>query len=781
MKKTVFRICMAFAALLAMLPLAGQTAEVTPQTAEQVARTFWNLHHDKDVAELRTPMLRLDTRWDAFYLFAPAEGEGFVIVAADDRVRPVLAYSFHNNAMRGTVGPAMSWWLDGWQQQIDELRKEKDGERNEEWKQLLEGKGIPQPLTVVDPMLTTQWDQDAPYNDSCPSRIEFGSSVRALTGCVATAMAQVMKYWNYPERGTGIHTYNSVSFFGLGYTFGVQTANFGATTYDWDNMPNSLTSASPNVQKAAVATLMYHCGVACDMYYGSAAYGGSGTKIRNAPYMREGNALNGIIKYLGYSSSATGMERIKYDDNAWTALVRGELDASRPIIYAGFEQTAGHCFVCDGYDDEDRYHFNWGWSGDGDGFFTLNSLTPNIGSYTYDFTVGQEILVGIQPPTGDDSLCIIRQFPYTEDFETAPTGWKATSSNIRHSYSWMVVDSTGVDGNYSVGAYRAIIETCDDHMYSPSIVTPGDYKVNWQVRARQDSGSDSYTLTVGAETFNDIVESASWQPRELLFSVAEGDTVCLDFLHFAETNCVGFLIDNIVIEQMSDDYTITVSANPSDGGIVAGGGTYQQGQSCTVTVTPAAGYTFINWTENGVEVSIEPSYTFTVTGDRTLVANFDTLMVEISAMVDPEEAASVNGAGTYPYGETITLTLERNEDWAFVNWTEDGEVVSEEMTYTFVATESRDLVAHFVYTEGIGEQSANALVIYPNPVNDKLTLEAQEPIGTVEIFNLMGALVYSQENCGNKVEINTADLQRGIYFIHMMNDKVSETRKFIKE
>lgn len=630
-------------------------------------------------------------------------------------------------------------------------------------------------------MITTQWDQDAPYNDSCPSRIEFGSTVRALTGCVATAMAQVMKYWNYPVHGTGTHTYNSVSFFDLGYTFGEQTANFGATTYDWDNMPDHLTVTSPDVQKAAVATLMYHCGVACDMYYGSAAYGGSGTKIRNAPYLREGNALNGIIKYLGYSSSATGMERNKYDDNAWTALVRGELDASRPIIYAGFEQTAGHCFVCDGYDDENRYHFNWGWSGDGDGFFTLNSLTPNIGSYTYDFTIGQEILVGIQPPTGEDSLCIIRQFPYTEDFETAPTGWEATSSNLRHSYSWMVVDSTGVDGNYSVGAYRAIIETCDDHMYSPSIVIPGDYKVNWQVCARQDSGSDSYTLSVGTETFNDIVESTSWQPRELLFSVAEGDTVRLDFLHFAETNCVGFLIDNVVIEQMLEDYTIILSANPSNGGTVTGDGSYQQGQSCTVTATANDGYTFTNWTENGVEVSTEPSHTFTVTGDRTLVANFAVIMVEISATVDPEEAASVNGTGTYPYGETVTLTLERNEDWAFVNWTEDGEVVSEEMTYTFIATESRDLVAHFVYTEGIGEQSANALVIYPNPVNDKLTLEAQEAIGTVEIYNLMGALVYSHENCGNKVEINIAELQRGIYFVrHISSDGVA-IRQVVKE
>ena len=102
--------------ILTAFPLAGQTTKVSQQTAEQVARTFWNLHHDRDVAELSTPMHRLDIPWDAFYIFASAEGKGFVIVAADDRVRPVLAYSFHNNAMRDKVGSSMSWWLDGWQQ-----------------------------------------------------------------------------------------------------------------------------------------------------------------------------------------------------------------------------------------------------------------------------------------------------------------------------------------------------------------------------------------------------------------------------------------------------------------------------------------------------------------------------------------------------------------------------------------------------------------------------------------------------------------------------------------
>ena len=228
-------------------------------------------------------------------------------------------------------------------------------------------------------------------------------------------------------------------------------------------------------------------------------------------------------------------------------------------------------------------------------------------------------------------------------------------------------------------------------------------------------------------------------------------------------------------------FTISLSANPANAGTVSGDGIYAYGDSCTVIARPNQRYEFINWTENGVEVSTEQSYTFTVTADRTLVANFAMPMVEIRATVDPEEAASISGTGTYPYGDTVTLTLNRNEDWAFLNWTKDGEVVSEEMTYTFVVTESCDLVAHFEYTEGIGEQSANSLVIYPNPVSDKLTVESQDAIGTVEIYNLMGAVVYSQKNCGNKVEINTTDLQSGIYFIRLMNDKVSETRRFVKE
>ena len=228
-------------------------------------------------------------------------------------------------------------------------------------------------------------------------------------------------------------------------------------------------------------------------------------------------------------------------------------------------------------------------------------------------------------------------------------------------------------------------------------------------------------------------------------------------------------------------YIIQVVAKPANGGTVTGGGTYTYGQNCTITATANEGYDFINWTENNIPVSTNPSYSFNVTGNHSFAANFELQTLEITATVEPAEGGTATGGGTYTYGDEVTITVETNEDWAFLNWTENGTVVSEEKTYTFIATASHDLVANLIYTVGVGEQMGNNITLYPNPVNDKLTIEAEATLGTVEIYNLMGALVYSQKGCTNKVEINTSDLQSGIYFIRMTNDNASETRRFVKE
>ena len=237
----------------------------------------------------------------------------------------------------------------------------------------------------------------------------------------------------------------------------------------------------------------------------------------------------------------------------------------------------------------------------------------------------------------------------------------------------------------------------------------------------------------------------------------------------------------LVAQFEGQSYYIATSSNPSIGGTTSGNGIYHYGETCTVTATPAQGYEFVNWKENGSVVSNDASYSFIVNNGRNLTANFAIQTFEITTSVEPAEGGIVTGSGIYNYGDEVTISVETNEDWAFQNWTENGNVVAEDKTFTFIATASRNFVANLMYTEGLGEQGHHTLVLYPNPVNDKLTVEAEEAIGTVEIYNLMGALVYSQKGCSNKVEITTADMQSGIYFIRIMNDMVSETRRFVKE
>ncbi len=227
-------------------------------------------------------------------------------------------------------------------------------------------------------------------------------------------------------------------------------------------------------------------------------------------------------------------------------------------------------------------------------------------------------------------------------------------------------------------------------------------------------------------------------------------------------------------------FDINVSANPSYAGTVEGGGTYNFWQQCIVIATPNEGYDFLNWTENGNQVSTNPTYSFNVSLDRDLVANFALQTIEITASVDPDEGGTATGSGTYNYGDEVTITVETNEDWAFRNWTENGVVLTEDKTFTFTATANRNFVAHLEYTEGVDEFGSQTL-IYPNPVNDKLTIETQENINTVEIFNLVGAMVYSQKDCPNKVEIEMGNLPAGIYFVRLTGANASETRRFVKK
>ena len=289
--------------------------------------------------------------YNNFYIFK--NDEGFVIVSADDRTIPILAYSTEGTFESENIPENLAYWLSGYEQAIQAIIDEQADPSEEivrQWQEMLEG-NLPQQKNVVIPeLLSTKWDQHAPYNNLCPSG--------TLTGCVATAMAQIMKYWEHPVHGTGSHSY-------IHPTYGTLSANFGNTTYDWDNMHGTVTVASPYAEQLAVATLMFHCGVSVNMIYGTEA---SSAYSEDVPYA--------IESYFGYNASNI-LYKSNYSNSAWISLLKSELDAYRPIYYCGSGIYGGHAFVCDGYDSDNKFHFNWGWSGNANGYFAIGNLNPN--------------------------------------------------------------------------------------------------------------------------------------------------------------------------------------------------------------------------------------------------------------------------------------------------------------------------------------------------------------------------------------------------------------------
>ena len=329
------------------------------------------------------PVSRCITATKTYAIYGSEDTTSFVILSTDDLLPAVLAYiprTFAPSHPRTfDENRAFSWWL----QAIDETASDiiKSGKRFSPIKP--DTKRFPE---AVPELVTAKWGQEEPYSNLCPygtSTGNMGETVQGhcLTGCVATALAQIMYYHRFPQHG---QSYHSIYYPAGDVTGQKLEVDFSESYYDWDNMLDSYRSEYNEEQALAVAKLMYDCGVASNMIYRPTASAALTT-----------DAAEGLVKYFGYATTTTKEDRDNYSDEEWMEMVFTELAEGRPIFYGANDvaQQGGHAFVVDGYNADGLVHVNWGWYGDDNGYFDISLLNPR----TYQFSMNQDAIIGIKP------------------------------------------------------------------------------------------------------------------------------------------------------------------------------------------------------------------------------------------------------------------------------------------------------------------------------------------------------------------------------------------------
>lgn len=477
--------------LILLIP-AAWAKHVPEQDAQKLAVTFYRLNNPQGISEPGIKSATTYSREDlpTFYIFRFVS-RGFIIVAADDASTPILGYSFENDLPEVVTNPAAKEWLDNYSREIAYIIDNKldNTETRKEWSSTLKGRTIGN-TADVGPLLTTKWDQGCYYNTLCPA--DTGAPCgHVYTGCVSTAMAQIMKYHNFPPMGIGQSTYTDGN-------YGQQTADFGATPYDWAAMPDSASAESP------IATIIYHAGVAVEMGYGRWGSGAQSERVRGA-----------LLDYFNYSPE---ME-VKYKDNFdklddFKSLLRNDLDAGFPVHYAGYGPYGGHDFVCDGYRLSDgKFHFNWGWSGLANGYYTVSTLNPS----GYTFNKGQLVTLHIKPYHTNLIVRIIN--PVNNAMSTAGSSVTIKAKVVRGSAGLMKILIDNIERHSAAGDSIAFT-------WNTSVSDVGTHIV--KAYAMNETDTVYYQVSVSLANMPEWIQQSSGlnTPRVISYlSAIDGNTV----------------------------------------------------------------------------------------------------------------------------------------------------------------------------------------------------------------------------------------------------------------
>jgi len=805
-----------------------------------------------------------------FYIFNVNQNDGFVIVTADDIVTPILGYCDKGSWNVNNLPPALQELMENYKKQIiyaKENNLSATDEIKSKWDELVNkkqnnkniyasnkyNKSLPSLKSSVL-LQTANWNQGNTnaggfYNDLCPSDLSlpinnsqcYNLSTRCLTGCPATAMAIIMKYWSYPATGSGIHSYNHP-------TYGTLSANFGSTTYNWSAMPlTDLTSTNNDV-----ATIMYQCGVSVEMNYGSCGSYGWVITADNAVCSQ-----SAYTTYFGYDpSTIQGLKRSSYSDPSWINLLKNELNNNRPIQYTGLG-TGGHTFVCDGYDANNYFHFNWGWGGYANGYFDINALTPG----TENFNSGQQALIGIQPgsaqpPQASDlqiySAITVNPNPinFGQSFSVSTSIANPGSTDVAGTFAAALFNSQGIfvdfiqtiTGTISASTYNTATFTTSGMTAPPGNYTLGIYYMpsggSWSLIA-QGSYTNPVNVTIAgiyndiqlysdiAVTPNPIIQN---QAASVSASIANaGSSVFYGYVGAFVYNLDGSYNQTIEVQSnltFQSGYYYNLTFNTSNLYMVPGtyllvlgespdgnnwyivGSTTSYSNPIYIIIsapplppdqyepnnTEATAYNLpISWSGN----SANPN----TTGSNIHIGtDVDFYNINLASGYNYTITARVDDSYSSGNGNTYTCNViwsyDTGSGWSSVYddimpgniSVNGGGIVTFEVAPYFsgmTGTYLLDINITRITGSGVNEIADNNKLfeIYPNPTTNYLTLKYfnDNHSDNLQVINLMGQVVLKIKSTSpSPIEnIDVSNLPNGIYYIEAINIKQKYYSKFI--
>ena len=695
---------------------------------------------------------------DALYVFN--FNNGYVIVAADDRAYPILGYCDDADFDVNNIPEGLRYYLGHYVRQIQYAINENlaiDPEVAEQW-YLLDKEGVTTHTRLnraVAPLLSTTWDQGWPYNYYAPECSSYWTNNHCYAGCVATAMSQVMKFWNWPETGVGEHSYSTSSY------GGTLSANFGDATYNWSIMPNAVTSA--NAGGLAVALLMYHCGIAVDMDYSP---NGSGAHSEDVP--------GAVINYFRYGSGTHLKSRDSYSKTDWEDMLIASLDRGIPMVYAGNDTDGGHAFNCDGYNNQRYFHFNWGWSGSGNNYYQIDALNTSNGTfnlyqrvvldmipdYIYNVTVpAMESFDATVADAATHTVHLSWTVP-TESVTGAPLESIAsivvkrngsviqTFTNPQPGEQITFEDTVDEDGYYEY-SIAGINENLEGLSYKKAVLVGPN--CTWKVICQTPNFQGWYDGKLQFIDHNDVIfkevgmENSS--PVSEKFQIPEGE---FRVQWRSPNTTIPSLTINLKNSAGQSVYTYTGSSTQLSGTLYNG---HNDCSGCTPPTDLTGEYYFegetfgthLTW-----NCDYEPS-------KFKIYRSDDGEVYTAIASVDPSQKEYFDEAAIGAYYYKVTAYSSACESTPA--FTADG------TDYVYVTVTAVDALDSHTS-------------IYPNPARTSLTIQAAD-IQQVVLYNVVGQQVYRFQGLTDVLTLNTAHLEQGIYTVNLTTATGTTSRRIV--